>query len=264
MRNCLILFFSISLLLSCGNGENSPRINLFSIQDDVNLGSQMRDQILANSHEYKVWDRNKHPEAYSVLDSILAAIIQSNTLHNQEAFNWELYIIEDPNVQNAFALPGGFIFVYTGLVKEMKSLDELAGVIAHEIAHVDMRHSTQALTRDYGVSFLLNLIFGEDNELISRVVWSMLSLDYSRDNELEADRKAVDYLCNSNYNPQGIAEFFSRNIEDDTELDIPEFISTHPNSAHRVEQVQNILKGKDCSAGAESNISFKTIKSYFK
>lgn len=264
MRNCLILLFSVSLLLSCGSGENAPRINLFSLQDDVNLGTQMRDQILANSHEYRVWDRNKHPEAYNVLDSILIVIIQSNTLKNQEAFKWELYIIEDPSVQNAFALPGGFIFVYTGLVKEMKSLDELAGVLAHEVAHVDMRHSTQALTRDYGVSFLLNLIFGEDNELISRVVGSMLSLDYSRDNELEADRKAVDYLCNSAYNPVGIADFFARNIEDESELEIPEFISTHPNSANRVEQVQNILKQKDCGLGAESHTSFKTIKGYFK
>lgn len=264
MRKCLLLLFTFVFLLSCGSGDNKPRINIFSLQDDLNLGAQMRDEILLNTQTYKVWERKKHPEAYAVLDSILSTIINSNALQNQDAFQWELYIIEDPNIQNAFALPGGFIFVYTGLVKEMKSLDELAGVMAHEVAHVDMRHSTQALTRDYGVSFLLNLIFGEDNELISRVVGSMLSLDYSRDNELEADRKAVDYLCNSAYNPVGIADFFARNIEDESELEIPEFISTHPNSANRVEQVQNILKQKDCGLGAESHTSFKTIKGYFK
>lgn len=224
----------------------------------------MRDEILQNKNTYKVWERSKHTDAYAIIDSIVADILNSGKLANPDVFNWEIHIIEDENVQNAFALPGGFIFVYTGLVTEMKSIDELAGVLAHEVAHVDMRHSTQALSREYGISFLLNLVFGQDNELISRLVGTMLSLDYSRENELEADSKAVDYLCESDFNADGIAHFFSRNLELENEFEVPEFVSTHPNSAHRIEKVNQILNDKSCSAGLAPQQSFKTIKSYFK
>lgn len=261
----LIVFAAIlsAILSACSSNSSSNSINLFSIDDDINLGAQMRDEILANPNQYKIWERNKHPQAYAIIDTILGEILNSGQLKYKDQFSWEVYIIKDHSVQNAFAVPGGYIFVYTGLVQNMNSIDELAGVLAHEVAHVDLRHSTNALTREYGISFLLNLLLGEDNEMISRIVGSMISLDYSRDNEHDADKNAVKYLCNSSYKPDGIADFFSKNLDDESEMEIPEFFSTHPNSAERVQQVKTVLQNSNCSESQSSLQSFNEIKAFF-
>lgn len=254
----IILSFCL-LLFSCGNQN---RINIYSVQDDISLGKQMSEEIRQNP-QMKIWKRNEHPKAYAVIDTVINEIFKSNSLTYKEEFDWNIFIIEDPNTQNAFALPGGFIFVYTGLIHGMNSMDELAAVLAHEVAHIDARHATHALTRDYGVSVLLNLLLGQDNAQVSSVLTSMLSLKYSRDNELEADKKAVDYLCNSQFNPFAIADYFANDKQDSLAFSIPEFISTHPNSQERIAQINTLKNQTQCNSNSHPSIAFDRIKSYF-
>ncbi|MBL0911471.1 MAG: M48 family metalloprotease [Bacteroidia bacterium] len=250
------------LLPACSGGSGS--INLFSVQDDIKLGREMRDEILNNTVEYKIWSREKHPDAYLYLDSLRNEIMRSGKVEYRDAFDWELYIIKDNGVENAFCLPGGYIFVYTGLVQGMKSEDELAGVLAHEIAHADRRHSTAALTKEYGVGILLSIILGEDYEMVSRLVGSMISLEYSRDNEKEADRKSVEYLCNTRFDAAGSARYFKKLSEDDGEQEVPEFVSTHPSHENRVSLIEEEKKKQGCEEKKAKEYAFTHIKALFE
>lgn len=227
------------LLTACG-GENPDdgSFNVFSPSDDITLGKSMRDEILNNPLEYEVWSRKEHAGAYALLDSVSGEILQSGKLFYRDRFPWELYIIHDDGTANAFCAPGGYIFVYTGLMKYVYNTDELAGVLAHEMAHADRRHSTDGLTRDYGISLLLRLIFGDDGSAVGELAGSLFSLNYSRSDEREADEYGVAYLCETAFVSDASKHFFERMAEENGTAYVPPFLSTHPDDGTRVRTIE--------------------------
>ena len=118
-------------------------------------------------------------------------------------------IIHDDSTLNAFCTPGGYIYVFTGLIHYLDSEDQLAGVMGHEIAHADRRHSTDQMTKQYGISLLLSAI-GGDESAIAQVASGLLLLKYGRGAESEADEFSVRYLCPTEYNAAGGAGFFEK------------------------------------------------------
>jgi predicted Zn-dependent protease len=151
---------------------------------------------------------------------------------------WELHIIENDSIQNAFCTPGGFIYVYTGLLNFVESEDELAGIIAHEVAHGDLRHSTDQLTKQYGIQVLIALLTDSDTRLLADIGANLVQLSYSRGDETEADQYAVRYLKDTPYNPTAFADFFQRMLEKDGDTGMFQFLSTHPDPGNRVEKIK--------------------------
>ena len=150
---CLSVVFSIQ---GCDKNNN---VSIFSIEDDKALGADVDSQI-SNDPEFQILSRQQYPAAYNYLDSVMSAILSSDEVAYRDEFVWEVKIIND-DVLNAFAAPGGYLYVYTGLVKYLDNADAFAGVMAHEVAHADLRHTSRTLQRQYGVSFLLQLITGD-------------------------------------------------------------------------------------------------------
>src|SRR5690606_15964356 len=124
--------------LSCKDG--GPDVNLLSLEDDIELGAQLHDEILSNPDEYPLLDPEAFADAYEHMYRIRDAILASDDIRYAEEFEWQLYILHDDEVLNAFAAPGGYIYVYTGLIRFLEREDDLAGVLGHEIAHADRRH----------------------------------------------------------------------------------------------------------------------------
>lgn len=237
----LLLLMISSGLISCGN-----RFNVFSPDQDVAFGQSVRDEILANTFEYTVWNREDYPEPYHVLDSITQEILNTGSVKYKDRFPWELYIIENDEIPNAFCAPGGYIFVYTGLMKYVHTVDELAGVMAHEIAHADCRHSTSQLTKQYGISIILQLILGENGAFIGDLTNSLITLGYSRQNEKEADSYGVTYLCNSGFEADASKRFFQRLSEESGSFTMPTFLSTHPDDGSRVQNIEKQSLEMNC------------------
>ena len=98
--------------------------------------------------------------------------------------------------------------------------DELAGVMGHEIAHADLRHSTQQLTQAFGLGVLLAILVDGDPGLLTEIAASLVNLSFSRSDESEADEASVEYLCNTNYAADGTAGFFEK-LEG---FEVPEFL----------------------------------------
>lgn len=243
-----------AILGGCGE-DGLPDVNLFTIEDDIALGQQLDDEIMSDPATYPVLDETEWSDAYAHLHDIRDEILASGQLTYTEEFTWELKIIQDDATLNAFAAPGGFMYVYTGLIRFLEVEDHLAGVIGHEMAHADERHTTDQLTQAYGVSLLLGVVLGEDPGLVGDIAAALVSLEFSREDETEADGKSVEYLCETRYAANGAAGFFEKLLEVGTGFQIPEFLSTHPSSESRVQDINTLATELGCStepwAGAD-------------
>jgi predicted Zn-dependent protease len=261
------LLLSSLLLLSAGScqwvkktfsgaGNALDNINAFPYTEDIKLGEQISQEIAANQKDYPVLSKTQYASVYSYMESLKRVILQSGELKYKDEFAWELTLINKPEVQNAFATPGGYIYIYTGLIKFLDSEDQLLGVLGHEMAHADQRHSTRQLTKSYGVALLLDVILGE-RDAIEEIMGAVVGLRFSRGHETEADEYSVAYLCDTDYNAAGSAGFFKK-IKDAPAP--PEFISTHPSSASRVEDIESHAQELGCVGKLTNKQRYEQIK----
>lgn len=147
-------------------------------------------------------------------------------------FDYRVDVLDTPLV-NAMALPGGRIFLFRGLLDKAESLDEVAGVLAHEMEHVNMRHGMQALVRSFGANALADLMFG--GNVMGNFSRFLMMTSYSRDAESAADEGAIATLRQAGIGTAGMARFFARlkDNEDEGVFALPGLLSTHPPSAAR-------------------------------
>lgn len=137
------------------------------------------------------------------------------------------------DVINAFALPGGIVVVNSGLIDGTRTPEELAGVLAHEIQHVELRHSLNAVVKQLGLRGLWLLITGDaGSTLAGSTVLQLTSLKFSRDAEEQADGKGFDTLVANGIDPRGMVDFFDVMAAKER-VSPPELLSTHPTSAGR-------------------------------
>ena len=252
------IFCSSLLLVRCDENGN---FILFSLQNDIELGAQVAEQIASDPDQFPILPRTStNAQAYAYLDNMVASILDAQDDAGNDAvtyrteFAWEVQIIKDDNVLNAFATPGGYIYIYTGLIKFLDRADDLAGVIGHEIAHADQRHSSKQLQRQYGVSLLLSIALGEEPselaELVSTIAGTLGSLSFSRNLESEADEFSVIYLADTDYACNGAFSFFQKLIDQQQTGNTPKFLSTHPDPASRVDAINDKATALGCSTDA--------------
>ena len=238
MRRYIYAIVFTSILLSSSCRKDDSTINIFSVQDDIDLGQQLRDEILSNPSEYPVLSPSQYPGVYAYLEQIKSKILNSGQVYYKDKFEWELHVIADDSQMNAFCAPGGYIFIYTGILKYLQAEDQLAGVLGHEMAHADRRHSTDRLTQDYGIQVLLDVLLGENQGTIVQIANSLRTLAYSRNQEKEADEYSVKYLCPTDYEADGAADFFLRLQNEGNSCEGGAFFSTHPCPENRVQKIQ--------------------------
>lgn len=253
---CLAVL-SLSVFNSC---DKDGDVNIFSIEDDKELGKKVDEQIAAEPQKYPILSESSYPQAYEHLRRIRDTILNSGKVQFRDDFLWETKIIRNDSVLNAFCTPGGYIYVYTGLIKFLDSEDQFAGVLGHEIAHADKRHSTDQLTKAYGLSTLLDIVLGKNQGILTEVAAQLLFLEYSRDNETEADLQSVIYLYPTKYDARGAARFFQKMDSLGQGSNTPEFLSSHPAPENRIENIFNKwqeLGGKTGGTFPESYDQFK-------
>lgn len=171
----------------------------------------------------------------AVIDSIVARICTANQLPRQ---SFEVHILDDDEV-NAFALPNRRIIVFSGLIARADNPEELAGVICHEIAHIQLNHVMKKLVKEIGLSVLVSIASGSGSiEIIKEAGRLLSSSAFDRELEREADIMAVDYLIGANITPEPYANFLYRLSSDDNgPSKYLTWISTHPNAKDRAEYI---------------------------
>lgn len=152
-------------------------------------------------------------------------------------FRFEYTVTDDPDL-NAYALPGGYITVNIGLLTKIARSEELAGVLAHELAHVTQRHGTRRMATQLGTFAVLGwLLGGSDLSGAAHIVANLVSSAYARDQEAEADTVGLQTLAAARVDPRGMAELFDRIAQEQPNL--PELLSTHPDPGKRAERARS-------------------------
>ena len=224
-----------------------PGFNLFKPEQDVELGRQSAAQIarqvpLLRDEELVGYVRR--------LGAKLAAHAPG------EKFPYQFEVVAAREV-NAFALPGGFIFVNAGTLAAARNEGELAGVVAHEIMHVALRHGTNQASKAYvakrGLGVLRSIVGdGEDSDLgrvidrVGGVGANMLFLKFGRTAERESDRGGAHILAAAGYDPRDMASFFET-LQREGGRRLPEFLSDHPDPGNRVASINEVVPALEVS-----------------
>ena len=230
----IIVALALTFSFSCDKNQG---LNIFSVEDDIALGKQVSNEIASNPQSYPLLDTFQYAASYAYLQNIRNKILNGGELFYKDEFAWQMHIIHDDNTVNAFCTPGGYIYIYTGLLKYLASEDELAGVMAHEMAHADLRHTTEQLTKIYGVDLLVSILLGDTSNELAGIAENLVFLAFSRDDEAEADEHSVVYLCPTDYNAAGAAGFFEKLIAEGNTGNSPVFLSDHPDPGNRLEDI---------------------------
>ena len=152
----------------------------------------------------------------------------------------QIHLISSKEV-NAFALPGNHIIVYTGLIKHCDSVEELCGVLAHEIAHISKRHIMKKMAGEMGAGVLASVTSG-NTVVINRIIKLLSSTAFERKQESEADEVGVKYLINAHINPAGFTSFMLKIADiQQGEPELLEWVSTHPESKKRADAIQLLI-----------------------
>jgi predicted Zn-dependent protease len=190
-----------------------------------------------------------HPDrqAGAAVERIGQAIIRS-TKAGQTPYKFQFHLLADENTINAFALPGGQVFITAGLLKNLKTEGEVAGVLAHEIGHVVARHSAEQVAKSQLTQGLTGAAaiasFDPDrpgtvaNAAVAALVAKLLTLRYGRQDELEADKLAVDFTVPAGYDPRSMIKVMEVLQQAGGGNNPPEFLSTHPNPGNRIQELQ--------------------------
>jgi predicted Zn-dependent protease len=155
-------------------------------------------------------------------------------------YRFTVTVVKSP-VVNAFALPGGSLVVFTGLIREATSPAEVAGVLGHEINHVLERHGLERIVKTLGIVAVAAIVFGDQQGLIGlakQLGVEIITLKYNRDQETEADLAGLRLLHKARVDPAGMIAFFERLAQSEKETQRVELLSTHPMSARRAEQLK--------------------------
>jgi len=220
-----------------------PGLNLFSSQQDIQLGQEAAAQV----QQQQAVVQNAQLTNY--LNSLAGRL--ANTTHGRSEFPYKVNAIASKDI-NAFALPGGPIFVYTALIGEASNEAELAGVLAHEMTHVKLRHGTNQATeanliqlpfafaeKAVGTGSLL----GQLAQLGIGLGFNSVILKMSRGHESEADYNGALTMAEAGYNPLAMAQFFQKlEAKGGAESRLTQFLSDHPNPGNRVKAVQDEIR----------------------
>ncbi|PHH82749.1 hypothetical protein CDD82_5005 [Ophiocordyceps australis] len=186
-----------------------------------------------------------------IVERVMNRLIPVSGIKDQ---NWDIYVIDDPRTANAFVLPGGKVFVYSGILNVCGSQDALAAVLGHEIAHSTASHAAERLSAAWVGNITLGSLFflaGAAQGLVLFGIWNLIGgyylqdllfyLPMGRKQESEADYIGLMMMAEACYDPRTAVGFWKRmeDIQHHGGIELPEMLSTHPTSEHRVAQIES-------------------------
>jgi len=256
----LILAIALTAYAADTRTKLKPGWNLFSPQQDIEMGRQVSQQA---ERELSILNDRRATSYVDALGRQLARFAPG------ERYPYQFRIVNDTAI-NAFALPGGFVYVNRGALEAADNEAQIAGVIAHEISHVALRHGTNQVSKAYLAQAPLsilggvlgsNSIGGVLTQLGVSFAASSILLKYSRDAETQADLMGVQILHDSGYDPRAMVEFFEK-IQNESKGRAVQFLSDHPNPENRIGNVQREIErvgGLPANPQRDSS-EFQTVK----
>ncbi|MCB9844879.1 MAG: M48 family metalloprotease [Phycisphaeraceae bacterium] len=242
---------AVLLLISyCSRGSFNPNTKhrqfvALSVPEEIALGRQAAPEMI---RQYG----GLHPDgrAQDRVDRVGLLLVDAG--HFDTSYPFEFHLLADSRTINAFALPGGQVFITAGLYARLETEGQLAGVLGHEIGHVIERHGSEHLAKQQLTQGLINLIGTATYDpsrpetaiggRIAEAVGGLINLKYGRDDELESDRWAVELTSAAGYDPRAMIDVMRLFESIGSGAGQPEILSTHPNPANRAQRLTSMIR----------------------
>lgn len=187
----------------------------------------------------------------AIVDKVGAQLINS-TAAKDSPYKFDFHVLNDNNTINAFALPGGQVFITSGLLSKLKTEGQLAGVLGHEIGHVVARHGSEHMAKEKltngltGAAVLAtydpNNPSSRANAAIAQMIGQMVNMKFGRSDELESDQLGVKFMSQAGYNPNSMIGVMEILAKESKAGNVPEFFSTHPNPDNRITKIKQAIQ----------------------
>jgi Zn-dependent protease with chaperone function len=247
-KSILILIVTFLIAFPC----SSARAGLISTEQEIELGREAARQVEA---EYGLYN---DPVMTAWVEKVGKKLAYSSPREGI-TYSFKVLNMEEPN---AFAIPGGFVYVTSGLMKNFvkNNEDYLAVILGHELGHINERHGMSQLEWSLGLGIVLNVLLGDNGTVaqIAQVASNLIFLKYNREQELEADESGMRLAYNNGYNPRALIQFFKdlRVYEKQNPNYTPEFMASHPDTESRIEDANKYiaeLEGKTYNPDTADN-----------
>lgn len=211
-----------------------------SPDQEIALGLQSAPQM-ANQYGGLSQDSRKA----SIVDIIGKKIVAGSAVKNTN-WNFQFHLLADKKTINAFALPGGQVFITEGLFDKLSTEDEIAGVLAHEIGHVIARHGAQHLAKQRlanGMTAATVVATGDNSSgQMAAMIGQMVNLKYGRNDEIQSDVLGVRFMSEAGYDPNALIDVMHILAKEAGSGRTPEFFSSHPNPENRIENIKEAIR----------------------
>lgn len=226
------LVVSLILAAGCSSGGGGG-FNLMSLEDEWRLGQQLEADI---ARQMRIVN---DPIIAGYVNKVGQRMVRQTAMAN---LPWKFHVVNDPEI-NAFNIPGGHVYVTTGLIAATDSASELAGVMSHEIAHGVERHATEQMSKAYGLNILAAVLLGQNPPVYQQILAQILGTGaiarFSRTAENEADDLGVRFMYQAGYDPRGMVTMFEELLSRRQRApgSIQKFFATHPLTEDRISNV---------------------------
>ena len=243
-----------SIISYCGSRQDNPVTGEtqyigITVEQEIALGLQAAPQM---AQEFGGLDPDESAQA--IVDQVGNLIVQSSPA-SQTPYQYDFHLLDDPQTINAFALPGGQIFITRALFDRLQTEGELAGVLGHEVGHVVARHSAEHIAKAQLTEGLTGAAviatYDPDNPAsansaqVAALIGQLINLRFGREDELESDFLGVCFINDSGYNPEELIRVMQVLAEASQGNAPPEFFSTHPNPENRIARIEAAIQNLD-------------------
>jgi len=214
-------------------------------EQEIALGLQAAPEM---AREFGGLDPDPSQQAY--VDKVCETLIQNSNAKNTD-WPFECHLLADDQTINAFALPGGQVFITSALFNQLETEGQLAGVLAHEIGHVVARHSAQQIAKAQLTQGLTGAVViasydpqdpnSRSAAYMAQIVGQLVNMKYGRDDELQSDRLGVEFMSEAGYDPRALLRVMEILAASTEGARPPEFFSTHPNPDNRIARIQEAI-----------------------
>lgn len=227
-------------------GADRKQLLLVSSSEILQLSNQAYRETLAEARSKGTLDVDY--SQVNRLKRISQKLIPHTTIYRPDAsaWNWEVHAIKDDTI-NAYVMPGGKIVFYSGIIERLKLNDaEIAAIMGHEMAHALREHSREKMSRQMATSGVLGIaasalgLSSGQAQLVGLAGQLGLDLPHSRTQEAEADKMGLELMARAGYNPNAAVTLWQK-MEAADRGSIPQFLSTHPSSANRIKNLQELV-----------------------
>ena len=229
----------VALIAGCSSGGGGG-FNLMSVEEEWQLGQQLEADIAKQMPVI----RDSAANAY--INKLGQSMVAASG-EELAQLPWTFHVVDSPEV-NAFNIPGGHVYVTTGLIGAADNAAELAGVMGHEIAHGMERHATENMTKAYGLNIAAALLLGQNpaayQQILAQIVGGGAMASFGRDAERESDVLGTRYMVAAGYNPTGMVTMFEELLRRRQSQPgaVDKFFSTHPLTEDRIAAVQREIE----------------------